>query len=409
MHFLAFGFEQLVLLEAGKYPRYGLHRKAQIVTNFVARHGQAELIGREAAGAEACREVDQECGDAFIGGFLREQQHHLLIVADLAAHNAHQLAAQLRQLYRQLVEALEVRFLANRDANLRFGLLTDFRDAPAESMPEDGPLLEHATRRIDALNAFYRSDAFFLFHRPRRWNPGQRAWYAAKEKTLGDDMKREYPSIPAEAFQQTIEGAYYAKQFTKLYAAQRIGKLPDNSHLPVHTFWDIGVGDSTAIWFVRIVGEEYHVVDFYQNSGEGLRHYMKVLKDRGYTYGEHWGPHDIDNREFALVARPGRPEKGFEGVTVLPVFKSHRVYFTAGRTLEVIDTNDDFVGGTTLLPQAVESHLHQRRSEIKPRRMPAGWTSRFITLTKDLIVDLPCPARVAIFNNGDIFHGPTTI
>ena len=56
-----------------------------------------------------------------------------------------------------------------------------------------------------------------------------------------------------------------------------------HSHLPVHTFWDIGVGDSTAIWFVRIVGEEYHVVDFYQNSGEGLRHYMKVLKDRGYV------------------------------------------------------------------------------------------------------------------------------
>jgi hypothetical protein len=41
--------------------------------------------------------------------------------------------------------------------------------------------------------------------------------------------------------------------------------------------------------------------------------------------------------------------------------------------------------------------------------MPEGWTSRFITLTENLIVDLPCPARVAIFNNGDIFHGPTTI
>jgi len=145
-------------------------------------------------------------------------------------------------------------------------------------------------------------------------SPGQRAWYTAKEKTLGDDMKREYPSIPAEAFQQTIEGAYYAKQFTRLYAAQRIGKLPDNSHLPVHTFWDIGVGDSTAIWFVRIVGEEFHVIDFYQNSGEGLRHYMKVLKDRGYTYGEHWGPHDIDNREFGSDGKTRRElaREGYE-------------------------------------------------------------------------------------------------
>jgi cellobiose phosphorylase len=82
----------------------------------------------------------------------------------------------------ELVEALEVRFLANRDANLRFGLLTDFADAAAESMPEDGPLLAHAARQIEALNAFYGGDAFFLFHRPRRWNPGQRAWMGFERK-----------------------------------------------------------------------------------------------------------------------------------------------------------------------------------------------------------------------------------
>lgn len=130
-------------------------------------------------------------------------------------------------------------------------------------------------------------------------NERQKAWYYAKEKTLGDDMKREYPTIPAEAFQQSVEGAYYAKQFRWLYTNKRICKLPDNSHLPVHTFWDIGVGDSTVIWFVREVGSEYHIIDYYENSGEGLRHYMKVLKERGYEYGEHWAPHDIDNREFS--------------------------------------------------------------------------------------------------------------
>ncbi|HDW2129996.1 TPA: terminase [Yersinia enterocolitica] len=130
-------------------------------------------------------------------------------------------------------------------------------------------------------------------------NERQKAWYYAKEKTLGDDMKREYPTIPAEAFQQSVEGAYYAKQFRWLYTNKRICKLPDNSHLPVHTFWDLGVGDSTVIWFVREVGSEYHIIDYYENSGEGLRHYMKVLKERGYEYGEHWAPHDIDNREFS--------------------------------------------------------------------------------------------------------------
>ncbi|KYP93420.1 terminase, partial [bacteria symbiont BFo2 of Frankliniella occidentalis] len=145
-------------------------------------------------------------------------------------------------------------------------------------------------------------------------NERQKAWYYAKEKTLGDDMKREYPTIPAEAFQQSVEGAYYAKQFRILYEQKRIGELPNNTHLPVHTFWDIGVGDSTSIWFVRIVGEEYHVIDYYENSGEGLRHYMKVLKDRGYDYGEHWGPHDIDNREFGSDAKSRREiaREGYE-------------------------------------------------------------------------------------------------
>nr|DAL79878.1 MAG TPA: large terminase [Caudoviricetes sp.] len=146
-------------------------------------------------------------------------------------------------------------------------------------------------------------------------NERQKAWYYAKEKTLGDDMKREYPTIPAEAFQQSVEGAYYAKQFRWLYTNKRIGKIPDNSHLPVHTFWDIGVGDSTAIWFVREVGEEFHVIDYYENSGEGLRHYMKVLKDRGYEYGEHWGPHDIENREFAADAK-SRKELAREGYEI---------------------------------------------------------------------------------------------
>lgn len=146
-------------------------------------------------------------------------------------------------------------------------------------------------------------------------NERQKAWYYAKEKTLGDDMKREYPTIPAEAFQQSVEGAYYAKQFRWLYTNKRIGQIPDNSHLPVHTFWDIGVGDSTAIWFVREVGEEFHIIDYYENSGEGLRHYMKVLKDRGYEYGEHWGPHDIENREFAADAK-SRKELAREGYEI---------------------------------------------------------------------------------------------
>ena len=89
-----------------------------------------------------------------------------------------------------LVEALEVRFLANRDANLHFGLLTDFRDAPVETLPADEALVNLARKRIEELNEKYggaESGIFFLFHRPRSWNPREQLWmgYERKRGKLG--------------------------------------------------------------------------------------------------------------------------------------------------------------------------------------------------------------------------------
>jgi cyclic beta-1,2-glucan synthetase len=84
-----------------------------------------------------------------------------------------------------LVEALEVRFLANRDEHLHFGLLTDFRDAHEETTPEDEPLLRLARKGIEGLNEKYRgtkADKFFLFHRPRQWNPRERIWMGYERK-----------------------------------------------------------------------------------------------------------------------------------------------------------------------------------------------------------------------------------
>lgn len=134
--------------------------------------------------------------------------------------------------------------------------------------------------------------------------PEQQTWYWQKEKTLGEDIKREYPSIPSEAFAQSVEGAYYKKQFKEIYASGRIGALPANDHLPVMTFWDLGVSDSMTIWFVRKLSDtQYQVIDYYENSGEGLRHYFGVLKNKGYTYSEHYAPHDIQNRSLTGDAK----------------------------------------------------------------------------------------------------------
>jgi len=84
-----------------------------------------------------------------------------------------------------LIEALEVRFLANRDAQLLFALLTDFCDASQETLPSDGPLLVLAQQQIEALNAKYpraEGDHFFLFHRPRRFNPQEQVWMGYERK-----------------------------------------------------------------------------------------------------------------------------------------------------------------------------------------------------------------------------------
>jgi cyclic beta-1,2-glucan synthetase len=101
-----------------------------------------------------------------------------------------------------LVEALEVRYLANRDAKLRFCLLTDFTDAPRETMPDDADLAEQARAAIAALNARYgfddvvtmgeegeeqvtstvRVEPFILLHRPRIWNDSEQAWIGRERK-----------------------------------------------------------------------------------------------------------------------------------------------------------------------------------------------------------------------------------
>ncbi len=90
-----------------------------------------------------------------------------------------------------LIEGLEVRFLANRDANLYFALLTDFKDSKTEHTPDDNALIQSVKNKIIALNQKYQrpsNDTFFLFHRPRKWNPHDKIWmgYERKRGKLGE-------------------------------------------------------------------------------------------------------------------------------------------------------------------------------------------------------------------------------
>jgi phage terminase large subunit len=96
------------------------------------------------------------------------------------------------------------------------------------------------------------------------------------------------------SFDAAIKGAIYADELAKAREQGRVTRIPLDPSLPVHTWWDLGVGDATAIGFVQITpGGEVRAVDYYEASGEGLPHYVAVLHRKGYVYGKHIAPHDI--------------------------------------------------------------------------------------------------------------------
>lgn len=100
------------------------------------------------------------------------------------------------------------------------------------------------------------------------------------------------------SFDAAILGAYYGRELTDAEAAGRIGNVPCDPALPVHTAWDLGIGDSTAIWFFQVVRKELHVIDYYEASGYALAHYTAVLASKPYTYGTDYLPHDAMARQL---------------------------------------------------------------------------------------------------------------
>jgi len=100
------------------------------------------------------------------------------------------------------------------------------------------------------------------------------------------------------SFDAAVLGAYYGKLLDDAQQAGRICRVPYDSAAQVHTSWDLGIGDSTALWFFQAIGREIHVIDHYEASGEGLEHYARVLQSKPYLWGTHYLPHDAAAREL---------------------------------------------------------------------------------------------------------------
>jgi hypothetical protein len=141
-----------------------------------------------------------------------------------------------------------------------------------------------------------------------------------RDEGMSEDMiQQEYFC----SFTLGVEGSYYAKYIQEAKDDGRIGVVPWDSQKRVYTAWDIGYGDSTAITFYQLCGQEIHIIDYYENHGEGLSHYAKVLFDKPYVYADHFAPHDIDAHQFCT------------GLSAREVGADLGIRFTPLRTLRI--------------------------------------------------------------------------
>lgn len=111
----------------------------------------------------------------------------------------------------------------------------------------------------------------------------------------------EYLHVWEGHTKQVLAGAVYAKEIKKVISDGRRGHVPYNPNKPVHTFWDLGHRDKTAIWFIQHAGLEFNVINYYENSLQKMPFYIKHLQDQKYNYGVHYLPHDGDNETLSNV------------------------------------------------------------------------------------------------------------
>jgi len=152
---------------------------------------------------------------------------------------------------------------------------------------------------------------------------------AARREMSEDQYAQEFEC----SFEAAIQGAIYGKWMREALESGRIGQVPLDPKLPVHTAWDLGFDDATAIWFWQITLGEIRLIEYYEKNGEGILHYCEQLAGRkillgqdgkplrkdgrvaygdaieganhrlAYTYGRHWVPHDAAHE---LMAAGGR-------------------------------------------------------------------------------------------------------
>lgn len=117
----------------------------------------------------------------------------------------------------------------------------------------------------------------------------------AARNEMGEDKYRQEFEC---SFDAAVEGSYYGQILNELEEKNHMQEIPREELSRTWTAWDLGMGDSTSIWVAQLVGSEVRLIDYYENHGVGLDHYVKWIKDNGYHRAEHILPHDVQVREL---------------------------------------------------------------------------------------------------------------
>jgi hypothetical protein len=192
--------------------------------------------------------------------------------------------------------------------------LDEFAQMPGSLLPEViRPALSDRQGRLTIIGTPKGRNAFFDLYTRVQGDPD---WFvrvhkasetglvakeelkAARQMMSEDEYSQEYEC----SWTAAIRGAYFAKELQAAEDKGRISTVAPDDALLTHTAWDLGVGDATAIWWWQEHGTEIRLIDYYEATGEGLKHYINVVADKkaehGLTYGTHFAPHDIQVREL---------------------------------------------------------------------------------------------------------------
>ena len=152
-------------------------------------------------------------------------------------------------------------------------------------------------------------NAFFdLYDTARNEKDWYSAIFKASETKIIDDEELEGSKklMSPEQFEQEFEcsfdagvlGGIYTRAISDITDKEQITNIEYDTQYEVNTYWDLGIGDATSIWFAQNVGNRIHLIEYYENSGQSLEHYAKYLGSKDYKYGDHYGPHDLKVREL---------------------------------------------------------------------------------------------------------------